>query len=476
MRSASGVVLGLIAGSAALAEARGQESGTGDTVQEKVDRLERENRELRERMDRLERGSSLDQELQSLGAPGTGATAAGQATPSSSLTMAGHDLSQSGLSQAFGGIYTKPFLTNAGNIAIGGYASWQYTDAENANRDLSFPRLIPFIYAQVTERVTFATEIEIEEGHELEVEFAFVDYKLVDAFNLRGGLILDPLGHFNLVHDDPVNELTDRPLVDLTIIPSALREVGAGAFGTLVSADSAFGRLGYEAYVTTGFRGLLNDGTVAFNTDTGLHDGKADEEVGSVEAYHDNNNNLATVGRLDWSPSLGATLGVSAHRGNYDESDDNTLLVLAVDGALDGNAIARFSGLDGAMGRFVGAFELLGEYAHADIQRDAFARSAGVPGDMHGWYGQVNYRIYPEFLRSLEEDGWVGAGSRFTFVVRRDEIDLDGFERERWTFGLNFRPNRYQTVVKLDYQINTESGDTPSESNDAFLLSIATYF
>jgi hypothetical protein len=336
--------------------------------------------------------------------------------------------------------------------------------------------LIPFIYAQVTDHVQFATEIEIEEGHELEVEFAFVDFTINDLFNLRGGLLLDPLGKFNLVHDDPVNELTDRPLVDQTIIPTTLREVGGGFFGTLAPADSSIGKLSYEAYVTTGFRGLFNDGTVGFNTDTGLHDGKADEEIGSAETFEDNNNNLADVGRLEWSPTLGSALGVSAHYGNYDESDDNTLLVMAVDGALDGKVLSRWVGADDGFGTFLGGFEFLGEWAMANIERDAFARSAGVPGDMHGWYGQVNYRLYPQFLRNLEENGYLDAGSHFTFVVRRDEIDLDGIERERWTFGMNFRPNHSQTVLKFDYQLNSESGKTAFVDDDAFLISLATYF
>ena len=37
-----------------------------------------------------------------------------------------------------------------------------------------------------------------------------VDLRVVDEFNLRGGVILTPLGKFNLVHDSPVNDLTDR--------------------------------------------------------------------------------------------------------------------------------------------------------------------------------------------------------------------------------------------------------------------------
>jgi len=449
-------------------------------VPEKLDRLEIENRDLRARVDRLEQGNraSLDQELAELNTPGSGRMRANRSSTAeaSKLSAASLDLSRSGLSQAFGGVYTKPFLADSEGVALGGYASWLYEDAAGAHRTFEFPRLIPFIYAQVSERVRFATEIEIEDGHEVEVEFALVDLTIADAFNLRAGVILDPLGRFNLVHDDPVNELTDRPLVDVTVIPTTLREVGVGAFGTLASPDSSIGRVAYEAYLATGFRGLFDDGTVGFDTTGGLDDGKPNETIGGVEPYEDNNNDLAQVGRIEWSPVLGAAIGLSAHHGDYDEGARNSLLLLAVDGALDGNAIARAIACEGAIARLLGGFELLGEWATADIDRDAFARSAGVPDDLRGWYGQLNYRLYPDCLKEWERSGLLSAGSHFTLVARRDEIDLDGFERQRWTFGVNFRPNRSQTVFKLDCQLNRESGATANADDDAVLVSVATYF
>jgi hypothetical protein len=455
-----------------------QDPPPGGDLPQKVEALEKENRDLLQRVERLERNrpASLDQELQELGAPGTAAPRSAQDQEPSLLAAPGLDFSKLGLSQSFGGIYTKPFLTESHGVALGGYASWRFEDAEGDHHSLEFPRLVPFFYAQPSANVRFASEIEIEDGHELEMEFAFVDFLVADSFNVRGGLLLDPLGRFNLVHDDPVNELTDRPLVSQTVIPTTLRELGAGAFGTLASADSPIGQVTYEVYLTSGFRGLLDDGTTGFDTDEGLHDGKADEEIGGVEAFEDNNNDFAEVGRLEWSPVLGATFGASAHHGDYDESGDNSLLVLALDGALDGKAAARWFGTEGAVARAIGGFELLGEWARADIERDAFARASGIPGDMNGWYVQVNYRLYPEFLKTLERNGSLGAGSHFTCVVRRDDIDLDGFGRERWTLGVNFRPNQAQTVVKLDYQINRERGLTPRVDDDAILVSIATYF
>ena len=452
----------------------------GQEIPQKVEQLERENKDLKARVERLEQGApapTLEDELEALGAPGTsGAKAKREDEGAAQLKMGGVKLAESGLSQAFGGLYTKPFLTSAGNVALGGYVDLEYRDAENDDRSFRFHRLVPFIYGQPSEHVRFATEIEIEDGHEVEVEFAVIDLLLADPFNFRGGVILSPLGKFNLVHDSPVNELTDRPLVDTTILPTSLREAGIGGFGTLASADSAVGLVTYEAYLTTGFKGLLDDGTAAFNTEDGLREGRPHEELGSEHAFEDINNAFAGVGRVAMSPVLGTEVGVSAHHGKYDESGDNDLTIFAIDAALDGRALAQLIGLDGTAARVMGAFEFLGEYGDAHVERDDLARASGVPSRLQGWYGQVNYRLYPEFLQSLVDRGYLDDGAHFTFVVRRDETEIEHFERDRWTFGFNFRPNRYQTVFKFDYQINTEGGLTPNEDNDAFLFSIATYF
>jgi hypothetical protein len=444
---------------------------TNQEILERLQKVESENKELRSTVDELkgQRSDSLDDDLLELGAPGSGDGAA-------RLTKPGLELTESGLSQAFGGLYTKPFLVSAGNIALGGYVDFEYRDAENENREFRLHRLIPFIYAQPSEHVRFATEIEIEDGHEVDVEFAIVDLLFSDSFNFRGGVVLSPLGKFNLVHDSPVNELTDRPLVDQFIIPTTLHEPGFGAFGTLVDADSSIGQLSYEAYLTSGFKGLLDDGTAGFSRSSGLRNGRPHGELGTERAYEDINNAFAGVARLEWSPGLGEVLGLSAHHGTYDESSENNLTIVVLDGALDGRALSRMVGATGATADFINGFEFLGEAAHAQLETDALAEASGIPDRLGGWYGQVGYRIYPEFLATAQQNGWFDRGAHFTIVARYDDVDLDGNERERWTFGVNFRPNQSQTVIKFDYQLNSESGNTAPVADDAFVASIATYF
>jgi len=143
-------------------------------------------------------------------------------------------------------LYAKPFLTFPKAI-VGGYFDIQYRAHRNSvmetgdyndirggqgvSNGFDQQRLVPFIYADITDHVKFASEIEIEHGiretNDIEVsaEFAFVDYLIHESVNLRGGIILLPIGKFNLLHDSPLNDLTDRPLVSTLIIPRDRKSV-----------------------------------------------------------------------------------------------------------------------------------------------------------------------------------------------------------------------------------------------------------
>jgi hypothetical protein len=459
--------------------------GSDAEILRRLETIERENAELRARLDAVSpagrSASDVDADLAALGTPGS--TTAGSRVPvragdggAATLMEGSARLSGSGLSQAFGGLYTKPFLAGFGNVALGGYFDFEYFDVDGVDRDFRFHRLIPFIYAQPSEHVRFATEIEIEDGNEVDVEFAVVDLLISDAFNFRTGVILSPLGKFNLVHDSPVNELTDRPLVNQFVIPTTLHEAGFGGFGTLSDADSSIGQVSWEAYLTGGFKGLLDDGTAGFNDSSGLRGGRPHQSLGTEKPYNDINNAFAGVGRVEWSPALGGVVGVSAHHGTYDESGENQLTIVALDAALDGRLMSRMLGLEREAASVVDGFEVLAEAAHARLETDSLAETSGIPDRLSGWYGQVNYRLYPEFLTGAGRASWIDDGAHFTLVVRRDDVDLDGSERERWTFGVNFRPNQSQTVIKFDFQLNGESGTRTAVDNDAFVASIATYF
>ena len=374
-----------------------------------------------------------------------------------------------GLSPHFSNQSVKPFLRNLGkNTFIGGYMDIEYRAVEGENNGFDQHRILPFIYADLSERVKFSSEIEFEHGGPqnnkkdgaVKIEFATIDFLIREEINLRGGMILSPLGKFNLVHDSPLQDLTDRPLVDRHIIPTTLSEAGAGLFGTFYLSELS--RLDYEIYAVNGFEGLTREGEALFDTSDGVRNGRGSQRS-------DFNGDPAVVGRLGYSPFLGLQVGGSFHHGAYDERNDNDLTIVAFDMAYQ-----------------KGPFEVVGEFANAFIERDSFARSAfiidkddkgipsPIPDDMWGYYIEPKYHFMPEFLRAIAPKIFT-VDSTFTAVARWGQLDLDGSVSNRATFGLNYRYTE-DTVFKLDYQINTEHGDKSSKNNNAFLFSMATYF
>jgi len=344
-------------------------------------------------------------------------------------------------------------MTGEETVKVGGYVDMEflYTDpadtAAGSSSTFDQHRLIPFFFAEVTPKLHFSTEIEYEhggntgEGGEITVEYMVVDYRFTDAFQARTGIILAPLGRFNLVHDSPLNDLTDRPLVDRVIIPTTLSEAGVGLFGVMYPSKMAV--MNYEVYVVNGFdEGIIADsaGTVR------IRDGR-----GSVST--DNNVGKSIVGRFNYSPRLGVDFGLSAHHGNYDDGGQDNLTIVAADAELRR-----------------GPLELLFEYAQASVERSHLGLGKQT---QLGYYAQGNFHFLQDKLMP---------GSTFTGVVRWDLIDFSSKgspddRMSRLTFGLNFRPVE-KAVFKTDVQTNwlEPAGGINVRVDHRYLASVALYF
>lgn len=377
-------------------------------------------------------------------------------------------------------IYAKPFVS-APKATLGGYMDFeanfltdqQLTRSRATNFDQA--RFIPFIYGDVTETIKVAAEIEIEHGGpnnpkaegEIKIEFATVDYLVAEPFNLRAGLLLMPVGKFNLLHDSPLNDLTDRPLVSRLIIPSTWTEAGAGFYGTLYPGRVS--KLDYEFYVFNGFAFRATD-TAAVAVGDGLRNLRGFQK-------NDNNNNKGVVGRVAFSPLLGIEVAGSAAHSAYDRNAEKYATLWAIDWTLQ-----------------KGPFEVIGESAWARI--DASGAGGLAPTGMRGYYLQGNYHFLPDFLKKWAPRHFTDA-STFTAVVRWDSVDTDTDNRtltatagntrelQRLTLGLNFRPVE-DFVFKVDYQFNTQlntnnastsvTGESVRIDGNGFLFSVATYF
>ena len=144
-----------------------------------------------------------------------------------------------------GGVYDKPYLTTLlGRVAVGGYAEaharYQRVDGSVEEAGFVAKRMNLFLATRVSQLVRFGAELEVEDGgEELLLEYAAIDLTLHPAVTLRGGMILSPIGRFNLTHDSPRNEFTDRPLLATEILGVALSEPGLGLFQLDLEFDCA---------------------------------------------------------------------------------------------------------------------------------------------------------------------------------------------------------------------------------------------
>lgn len=153
-------------------------------------------------------------------------------------------------------VYNRPFL-QAGKfpVAIGGYieANSNYMVTDGLTEGLSFQmrRLTLFVSSGIGKRIKFLSELEFEDGtKEINIEFAAVDLEFHPLLNIRGGIVMNPIGSFNQNHDGPKWEFIDRPISATTIIPSTWSNVGFGLWGKHYRNKWVFA---YEAYLTNGF-------------------------------------------------------------------------------------------------------------------------------------------------------------------------------------------------------------------------------
>jgi hypothetical protein len=354
-----------------------------------------------------------------------------------------------------GGVYDRPYLTKLlGRTAIGGYAEmhvrWQRVDGLTEERGFELKRWNLFTATDVSDFVRISAELEFEDGgEEVRIEFAAIDLRVAPSLTIRGGMLLSPLGRFNLAHDSPLNEFTDRPLASTELLGTALSEPGLGAFGVFRLGT---GRFTYEVYVVNGFHdGLINDSPDGTRVALGRGN------------FEDNNASPAVVGRVAWSPSLDLEIGFSGHHGAYNVFNDEGL---AVDERRDLTIVA----ID--VDATLGPLRVTGEAATVDID---------VPTTLTPLYAESQRGLYIEAMHDFGRQ-WVTTmpQSFFSVGLRFDVIDLDsdlpGDNTRQVTVGINFRPTT-DTVLKLDYVRGTSRDrfNNPAD-HGGFLFSMATYF
>ena len=355
-----------------------------------------------------------------------------------------------------GGVYDKPYQTRLlGRTAIGGYAEaharYERVDGITEESGFEAKRFNIFTSTRVSDFVRMAAELEFEEaGEEIKLEYAAIDVRIHPALTLRGGMLLSPLGRFNLSHDSPLNEFTDRPLVSTEILGVALSEPGFGILGQVPTGRQ--GRLTWEAYLTNGFHdGMITDSPEGTRIPLGR---------GNIE---DQNSSPAFVGRVAWSPAIGHEFGVSGHHGAWNQ--------FTIDGAQ----------VDERRDLTIGVVDAEVTIAGIRISGEGALARADIPPGLRGTYASRQAGWYVDLARDIGA-GWIrtAPGSTFTLKARLDAIDLDteavGHHTRQAGAGINFRPTT-ESVIKLELVRGWGYDQFNNRSDFARLLaSFATYF
>lgn len=159
-------------------------------------------------------------------------------------------------------VYNRPFLSIGKlPVALGGYAeaNWQHlgTDGVTEGHQFQMRRVTLFVASTIYKRIKFLSELEFEDGtKEINIEFAAVDMEFHPMLNLRGGIVMNPIGAFNQNHDGPKWEFVDRPASATQMLPATFSNAGFGVYGKQYNKNWV---LGYEAYLTNGFNDKIID-------------------------------------------------------------------------------------------------------------------------------------------------------------------------------------------------------------------------
>lgn len=374
-----------------------------------------------------------------------------------------------GMAMNMDAVYNRPFLSVAKlPVALGGYveANWQHlgTDGITEGHQFQMRRLTLFVASSISRRIKFLSEIEFEDGtKEINIEFAAVDLELHPLLNLRGGVVMNPIGAFNQNHDGPKWEFIDRPISATQMLPATWSNVGFGVYGKKYKKNWVFA---YEAYFTNGF----NDNIVN-NTDGRLSLPAAKQNRERFEESH--NGVPMLTGKVAVRNSKIGELGISYMGGVYNKFEDDGL-VLDKKRRIDVYAVDANTTI-GLTGTYINAELAL---VNADVA-DSYSQQYG--NTQQGGFVDIVQPIYKrplfDFDRSVINLSCRLEYADFNVGKFRETGGDIGDDVKAVVPALSWRPNS-QTVIRINYRYEWRKdllGNPPSKTG-GFQAGFSTYF
>ncbi len=323
---------------------------------------------------------------------------------------------------------------NASKLTIGGYAQIDYNEPDGAAPGkLDVHRLVILLGYKFSPKLSFLTEIEFEHVKEVYVEQAFVNYSFNPKFNVKGGLMLVPMGIVNEYHEPPTFYGVERPGVDHDIVPTTWREIGIGVSGNFAEVS-----LRYQAYIFNGFISYKEEEGTLRGVD-GLRKGR---QKGAESVI--NTPNLSM--KVDYYGILGLKLGLAGYFGNTQSDDpsvENSTVGVSMIG-FDARYIYR-------------SLQLRGQYIYTGLSGTAeYNELTGkdLGEQMNGFYGEVAYDFMPLIAKKSTKN--LVLFSRYEKYNTQSKMagSLEptlAYDRSNVTLGVDFKfvPG---VALKMDYQ------------------------
>ncbi len=366
-------------------------------------------------------------------------------------------------------VYNRPFLT-AGKmpIAIGGYleVNTQYASTDGISEGFSFQarRFTLFFSSTIAKKIKLLSELEFEDGtKEINLEFAAVDIEFHPLVNLRGGIMMNPIGAFNQNHDGPRWDFIDRPISATTIIPSTLSNAGFGLHGKYVIQRWV---LGYEAYLTNGF-----DDNIISNTEgrTSLAAGKL-----NPARFEKNNSGLPTfTAKMAIRNRSIGEIGISYLTGVYNQWKKDGIV-------LDSKRSVSIVAVDFNTSLFKDRLNINGEFAKVFVD---------VPQTYTQQYGTQQFGGYVDIIATILKRNMLGwENAKLNLGVRLEYADYNQgkFTQTNQNIGdhlwaivptIAFRPAG-TTVIRFNYRYQQQTdfiGNPPSQTG-VIQFGISSYF
>jgi len=327
------------------------------------------------------------------------------------------------------------------STSIGGYGEVHYTNATGADTpgEVTVKRFVFYLAHSFSEHLALRSELEVEDtkveggedGGEVALEQAYLDYTFSPAFTLRAGLLLAPVGILNEVHEPPTFNGVSRPNFDNEVIPTTWRDIGVGLVGAIPGSSG----LNYRVYLVNGLKAS------GFDAVSGIRGGRQEGKEASFA-------NPSVTGRIEWARP-GLRVGGSFWYGGSANQD----------AALETGSFANAVALVSADARYdVGPFMFRGVVANISVS-DAEAVNAAfgtqVGSRIAGGYVEAAYNV----LSSLAP----ASSQRLNAFLRYENYNTqagvpagvvanDALARRTTTFGLTYKP-LYNVVFKGDYQL-----------------------